>query len=170
MKTAAKVAGEVNMARRSFELGSGKALRVDDQGKNGVARQARSTRNRGFTLIEMVVVITMILILIAIALPMYSQSILRAKEAKLHQNLTTLNKVIEEYSLDKKHAPQSLQDLIPGYLKFIPDDITGSPDTWKVDQEDPQDAMDANQTGIVGVHSGSDQISSDGTPYSSWTH
>src|SRR5580693_2044990 len=82
---------------------------------------------RGFTLIEMVVVISLILVLIAIALPMYNQSIVRAKEAKLHQNLTTLNKVIQEYSLDKKHAPQSLDDLVQaGYIKFIPDDITGS--------------------------------------------
>jgi general secretion pathway protein G len=127
-------------------------------------------RSRGFTLIEMVVVISLILVLLSIALPMYNQSILRAKEAKLHQNLTTLNKVIQEYSLDKKHAPQQLEDLVPGYLKFIPDDITGRNDTWKVDQEDPQDAWDPNQTGIVGVHSGSDELSSDGTAYSSWTH
>jgi general secretion pathway protein G len=127
-------------------------------------------RNCGFTLIEMVVVISMILILLSIALPMYTQSITRAKEAKLHQNLTTLNKVIQEYSLDKKHAPQSLDDLVPGYIKFIPEDITGRTDSWKLDPEDPQDAWDPNQTGIVGVHSGSDEISSDGTPYSSWTH
>jgi general secretion pathway protein G len=130
----------------------------------------RSQARRGFTLIELVVVISMILVLLAIALPMYNQSILRAKEAKLHQNLTTLNKVIQEYSLDKKHAPQSLEDLVPGYLKFIPDDITGKNDTWKTDQEESQDAWDPNQTGIVGVHSGSDELSSDGTPYSSWTH
>jgi general secretion pathway protein G len=127
-------------------------------------------RNQGFTLIEMVVVITLILILLSIALPRYNQSIVRAKEAKLHQNLTTLNKVIQEYSLDKKHAPQSLEDLVPGYIKFIPDDITGRTDTWKTDQEDPQEAWDANQTGIVSVHSGSDEVSSEGTPYSSWTH
>jgi general secretion pathway protein G len=126
--------------------------------------------NHGFTMIEMAVVISLILILLAIALPMYNNSILRAKEAKLHNNLATLNKVIQEYSLDKKHAPQSLDDLVPGYIKFIPEDITGKTDTWKVDQEDPQDAWDPNQTGIVGVHSGSDEISSDGTPYSSWTH
>jgi general secretion pathway protein G len=130
----------------------------------------RSQARRGFTLIELVVVISMILVLLAIALPMYNQSILRAKEAKLHHNLTTLNKVIQEYSLDKKHAPQSLEDLVPGYLKFIPDDITGKNDTWKTDQEESQDAWDPNQTGIVGVHSGSDELSSDGTPYSSWTH
>lgn len=141
----------------------GSKARSSKIGKPGVL-------NRGFTMIEMVVVISLILILLAIALPMYSNSILRAKEAKLHNNLTTLNKVIQEYSLDKKHAPQSLDDLVPGYIKFIPEDITGKSDTWKVDQEDPQDAWDPNQAGIVGVHSGSDEIASDGTPYSTWTH
>ena len=125
--------------------------------------------SRGFTLMEMAVVITLILILVAVAVPMYSNAILRAKEAKLHQNLTTLNKVIQEYSLDKKHAPQSLDELVPGYIKFIPDDITGSND-WVPDQEDSEDQFDPNQSGIKGVHSASNEISSEGTPYSSWTH
>src|ERR1700728_3578602 len=124
---------------------------------------------RGFTLIEMVVVISLILVLIAIALPMYNQSIVRAKEAKLHQNVTTLNKLIQEYSLDKKHAPQSLEDLVPGYLKFIPDDITGTPTTWQTEPEDPENAWDPNNTGIGRVHSGSNELSSDGTAYSGWT-
>jgi general secretion pathway protein G len=134
--------------------------------------KARSSkvRNSGFTLIEMVVVISLILVLLSIALPMYNQSIVRAKEAKLHQNLTTLNKVIQEYSLDKKHAPQSLEDLVPGYIKFIPDDITGTPTTWQTEAEDPENAWDPNNTGIASVHSGSNELSSDGTAYSSWTH
>ncbi len=126
-------------------------------------------RNRGFTLIEMVVVISLILILLAVALPRYDQFITRAREAKLHENLTTLNKAIEEYSLDKKKAPQSLDDLVPGYVKFIPEDITGS-NTWQTEPEDSQDAWDPNQLGIGSVHSGSDEISSDGTAYSSWKH
>jgi general secretion pathway protein G len=125
---------------------------------------------RGFTMIEMVVVISLILVLLSIVLPMYNRSILRAKEAKLHQNLTTLNKVIQEYSLDKKKAPQSLEDLVQaGYLKFIPDDITGK-NTWVTEPEDPQNAWDPNQTGIGGVHSGSKEMSSEGTPYANWTH
>jgi general secretion pathway protein G len=125
---------------------------------------------RGFTMIEMVVVISLILVLLSIVLPMYNRSILRAKEAKLHQNVTTLNKVIQEYSLDKKKAPQSLEDLVQaGYLKFIPDDITGR-DTWVTEPEDPQNAWDPNQTGIGGVHSGSKEMSSEGTAYASWTH
>ena len=129
----------------------------------------RNLRSRGFTLIEMLVVITLILILLSIAMPMYNQSILRAKEARLHQDLATLNKAIQEYSLDKKKAPQSLDDLVPGYVKFIPDDITGS-NTWQPEQEDPENAWDPNQTGIKSVHSGSSQTGSDGHPYSEWTH
>jgi general secretion pathway protein G len=125
---------------------------------------------RGFTMIEMVVVISLILVLLSIVLPMYNRSILRAKEAKLHQNVTTLNKVIQEYSLDKKKAPQSLEDLVQaGYLKFIPDDITGK-NTWVTEPEDPQNAWDPNQTGIAGVHSGSKEMSSEGTAYANWTH
>ena len=127
-------------------------------------------RNRGFTLMEMAVVITLILILVAVAVPMYSNAILRAKEAKLHQNLTTLNKVIQEYSLDKKHAPQSLEDLVPGYIKFVPEDITGRADSWVTEPEDSENAWDPNNIGIGSVHSGSNETSSEGSPYSSWTH
>jgi general secretion pathway protein G len=124
---------------------------------------------RGFTLIEMVVVITLILVLLSIALPMYNRSILRAKEARLHWDVTVLNKAVQSYSLDKKKAPQSLDDLVSaGYLKFIPDDITGRADTWVTESEDSQKAWDPNEPGIGSVHSGSNQTSSEGTPYSSW--
>ncbi len=127
-------------------------------------------RNRGFTLIEMVVVVSMILILLSIALPMYTQSITRAREAKLKQNLATLNDVIEKYSLDNARAPMSPDDLVQkGYIKSIPEDITGSAETWHWDPEnDPQNAWDPNQMGIKSVHSGSDAPGSDGRPYSEW--
>jgi general secretion pathway protein G len=133
--------------------------------------RAKSGRgSRGFTLIEMVIVISMILVLLSIALPMYSRSILRSKEARLHHDLVILNKAIAECSLDKKKAPQSPDELVPGYVKFIPEDITGRTDTWVWEQEDPQDAFDPNQPGIGSVHSGSKEMSSEGTEYSSWTH
>ena len=126
-------------------------------------------RDRGFTLIEMVVVISMILILLSIALPMYNQSIIRARETTLRQNLATINKVIDQYTLDKQKAPQSLADLVSaGYLKAVPKDITGNSDTWQCDEEDSLKSIDQTQPGIVGCHSGSSQLGSDGTAYSSW--
>jgi len=124
---------------------------------------------RGFTLIEMVVVISLVLVLLAIALPKYNESIQRSREATLHQNLTTLNKAVTEFSLDKKRAPQSLDELVPHYIAFMPNDITGS-NTWQTENEDSEDAYDPNQIGIKSVHSGSNETSLEGTPYSSWTH
>jgi general secretion pathway protein G len=124
--------------------------------------------HRGFTLIEMLVVISMILILLSIALPMYNQSIQRSRETRLRSDLKVLNDAVDNYSLDKGHAPQALDDLLQGgYLKAIPNDITGG-NTWQTDQEDPQNAWDPNQTGIGKVRSGSNEVGTDGTPYSSW--
>lgn len=132
-------------------------------------RSKVGTRHDGFTILELTVVILLIMVLLAIAVPMYNQSIIRTREATLRENLHTLNKLIDQYSLDKKKAPQSLEDLVQaGYLKVVPNDITGKNDTWKTDPEDPQNAMDPNQPGIVGVHSGSDAISTEGAAYSSW--
>src|SRR5450759_4655003 len=126
-------------------------------------------RNRGFTLIEMVVVIGMILILLSIALPMYNQSIIRARETTLRQNLATLNKVIDQYTLDKQKAPQSLEDLVSsGYLKIIPKDPMTKTSEWTVQQEDSLMAVDQQEPGIVDVHSTSNTTSSEGTPYSAW--
>jgi general secretion pathway protein G len=119
----------------------------------------------------MLVVISMILILLSIALPMYNNSIIRARETTLRHNLATINKCIDQYTLDKQKAPQALDDLVSaGYLKKIPDDITGSRDTWQCDQEDSLKSIDQTQPGIVGCHSGSDQTSIDGTAYSSWVY
>jgi|SRR5215470_2019056 len=129
----------------------------------------RSKLEAGFTLIEMVIVISIVLVLLAVALPMYERAITRSREATFKHNLHTLNSVINQYSLNKRRAPQSLDDLVPDYLKVIPNDITGKNDTWKTDPEDPQNCMDPNQCGISGVHSGSDALSSDGSAYSSWT-
>ena len=127
------------------------------------------TKKRGFTLIEMIIVISLMLVLVAIALPMYNRSIQHAREARLRRNLATLNEVIQQYSLDKKQAPLQPDDLVQaGYLKAIPDDITGSNTTWEWDQEDPEKAWNPDQPGIASVHSGSKEASADGSEYSSW--
>ena len=127
-------------------------------------------RNRGFTLIEIMVVISIILILLGVALPIYSHSITRAREQNLRQNLETLNKTIYQYTQDKKKAPQSLEDLKAAkYLERIPEDITGSSDTWQTEPADAILSLEQTDTdGIIGVHSGSDKIGSDGTAYSTW--
>ena len=127
-------------------------------------------RERGFTLMEMLIVICIMAILIAIAVPNYQQSLLHAKESALRQDLFDLNSLISQYTLDKQKPPQALEDLkTAGYLKEIPKDpFTGAAD-WVVDQ-DEETIMDPSQTetGIIGVHSASSQVSSDGTAYSSW--
>jgi general secretion pathway protein G len=125
--------------------------------------------SRGFTLIEMVVVISLILILVSIALPIYNRSITRAKEAVLRQDLFTLRQVISQYTLDKQKAPQSLDDVIAaGYLKQVPIDPMTNQTNWTTDQEDSLMAVDQQEPGIVDVHSSSNQTASDGTAYSSW--
>ena len=123
----------------------------------------------GFTLIELIVVITIMLILLGIAVPVYNQSIIAKKESNLRQNLRTLNQVIDQYTIDKKKAPSSLQDLkAAGYIERIPDDITGRPDTWDVIEDDSIKTLEQKEPGISGVRSGSNRIGSDGTAYSEW--
>jgi general secretion pathway protein G len=126
-------------------------------------------RDRGFTLIEMMVVISIIVILLAVAMPIYSHTVNQAKEDAFRQSLETLNKVIFQYTIDKQKPPQSLEDLkTAGYISEIPNDITGS-NTWVV-EDDPPSLLSLYQTdtGLYGVHSGSDRIGSNGKPYSEW--
>lgn len=128
------------------------------------------TGKRGFTLVELMIVMSIILILISIAVPMYTRSITRAKEAVLRDQLFTMRQLIDEYTLDKQAAPQSLDDLVSeGYLREIPKDpFTNNNTAWKVQMEDAMKSADQTQPGIVDVHSGSDKTGLDGTAYSSW--
>ena len=120
---------------------------------------------RGFTLIELMVVISVMLILISIAVPLYNQSIIRARESVLRQDLFTMRSVINQYTEDKQKAPQSLEDLVSaGYLKDIPKDpMTSSNTSWQVVQEDILLSVDQSDPGITDVHSGSNGTGSDGT-------
>jgi general secretion pathway protein G len=108
-------------------------------------------------------------ILISIAVPLYQKTILRTKESLLKNNITTLRTVIDEYTFDKKKAPQQLQDLVTaGYLRAVPlDPITGN-DQWITVMEDALTAVDQTEPGIWDVRSRSDQKSLEGTPYSEW--
>ncbi|MGA9966094.1 MAG: type II secretion system protein [Terriglobales bacterium] len=133
--------------------------------------RSRKKRSRGFTLIELMIVISVILILVSVALPAYNQSIWRARESVLKQNLFAIRSVISQYTLDKQKAPQSLEDLVTGgYFKQIPNDpMTSRNDTWTVEEEtDTIMSADQQEPGIYDVHSGSTAVGSDGTAYNTW--
>ncbi len=128
------------------------------------------TGRRGFTLLEMMIVLTVIAILASISVPMYQAVVLRTRETVLKDNLRTLRSVIDQYTADKKKAPQTLQDLIDGgYLRQIPEDpITNSAESWEVITDTTVSSPDQTESGIVDVKSGSSAVSSDGSAYNSW--
>ncbi len=127
-------------------------------------------RFRGFTLVELLIVMTILSILISMAVPIYQRSIQRAKESVLKQNLFTLRTVIDEYTYDKQRAPQSLQELVEyGYLREIPvDPIVGTRTDWIVVMEDAVASVDQTSPGIFDVKSSSGDESLEGTPYNEW--
>jgi general secretion pathway protein G len=116
------------------------------------------------------IVISIILILLSFAAPMYQQSIVRAREAVLREDLFTLRQAIDQFTLDKQRAPQSLDEVVTaGYIKMLPrDPVTNSTDTWQTVQEDVMMSIDQTQPGITDVHSCANGTASDGTAYSSW--
>lgn len=124
----------------------------------------------GFTLIELMVVMLIIGVLMAIAVPNYVAAVKAAKESVLKEDLHVMRQAIDSYTMDKQKAPQSLQDLVDaGYLKAIPaDPMTRSTDTWVTDQSDAMSSIDQTEPGIDDVHSGDEDTAADGQPYSSW--
>jgi len=141
---------------------------VNTAPNNRVSKLRRAIH--GFTLIELMVVMAIISVLLAIALPIYQKSIIRAKESVLRNNLFTLRTMIDEYTVDKQKAPESLQDLVSeGYLRQVPQDpITGSDQTWRIIMEDTPVGGNNSAPGIFDVKSGSDKTALDGTQYSDW--
>jgi general secretion pathway protein G len=136
---------------------------------SGSAPLTRWRRLRGFTFVELMVVITIVVILITMAIPIYNNTIKRSKETVLKQNLFTLRTVIDNYTFDKQKAPQSLQDLVSeGYLREVPyDPMTGS-NQWRTIQEDAVQSVNQSEPGIFDIKSQSDKIGLDGTPYAEW--
>jgi general secretion pathway protein G len=122
------------------------------------------------TLVELMIVLTIIITVISVAVPLYQKAIIRSKEAVLKQNLFTLRTLIDEYTFDKEKAPQALQDLVTeGYLRDLPlDPFTKKRDTWKVEMEDAMRSVDQREPGIIDVRSGSDLTALDGSKYSDW--
>ena len=121
-------------------------------------------------MLELMIVITIIAILAAISIPMYKAVVLNAKETVLKDNLRDLRRVIDQYTADKKKAPQALQDLVDaGYFRRLPvDPITNSDSSWETVADTAVSSPDQTESGIVDVHSGSSRISSEGTPYNTW--
>ena len=138
-------------------------------GKGGARRMKTRSSAGGFTLLELMIVVSIIVILMGMAVGIYQRSILHARETVLKKDLQTMREAIDNYTYDKQQAPQSLQDLVDGhYLRQIPNDpITNSPD-WVTHVSDMVISPDQTGTGIDDVHAGTDSVSTDGTPYSSW--
>src|SRR5712691_9891311 len=132
--------------------------------------RSKKRQSRGFTLIELMIVISIMLILVSIAVPSFTRSVTQSREAVLRQNLFTLRSLISQYTLDKQKAPQSLEDLIQaGYLKHIPVDPMTTQANWTVDQEDTIMSPDQQgEGGIDDVHSSSSQVGMNGTAYDTW--
>ena len=144
-------------------------LRIPSGERMTITTVRNSTR-RGFTFIELMIVMAVIAILMSVAMPIYTRTIIRSKESVLKNNLFTMRTVIDEYTYDKQKAPQSLQDLVSnGYLRQIPvDPMTNNAESWKIIMEDASNTVNQSEPGIFDVRSGSDKTSLEGTAYSEW--
>lgn len=133
--------------------------------------RAGRAREAGFTLIELMIVMAIIGVLAAIAIPSYVNTVRRAKESALREDLHTMRDAISSYTVDKEKSPNGLDDLVQaGYLKTVPKDpITDRNDTWIADQGSDYSSIEEIQSGgVTDVHSGSQAISSEGTTYNTW--
>jgi len=133
-------------------------------------RGGRSVADRGFTMVELLVVISIIVILAAMGMAQYRNSVIRAREAVLKEDLFRMRDAIDQYYADKMKYPSGLEDLVTdGYLRELPvDPFTNSKDTWQAVNAEPNVNDTTSQPGVYDVKSGSDATSMDGTPYSDW--
>jgi len=132
-----------------------------------------SSRHRsraGFTLIELMIVMSLIVILASIGLTLYTNSVIRAKESVLKEDLFRMRDAIDQYYADKGKYPVTLDSLVSEkYLRSIPvDPFTNSADTWRSIQSEPDPTNPTAEPGVYDVRSGSDQKAIDGTNYADW--
>jgi general secretion pathway protein G len=126
-------------------------------------------REHGFTLIELMIVMSIILILVGIAVGAYQRSVHHAREAVLKQDLQTMRQAIDNYTMDKQQAPQSLEDLVSAhYLREVPIDPVCNQVDWNPHFGDTVLSPDQTTTGLDDVFSGCDQVGSDGRSYTTW--
>ena len=147
-----------------------KILRNDQKKEPANNSAPRAAFASGFTLLELMIVISIILILIGIAATRYDRYVLRSKEAVLKTDLRTMRDAIDNYTLDKQAAPQSVEDLAQaGYLRDVPTDPMTHAKDWVPQFDSVVLSPDQTSTGMVNVHSNSNQVSKfEGTPYSEW--
>jgi len=121
------------------------------------------TGEKGFTLLELMLIVSIVGILVTMAVPSYRQSAVKAREAVLVRDLFTMRDLLDQHRADKGKYPAALNELVSaGYLRAVPaDPFTRSTATW-------QEISDATQGGVFDVHSGSDLVGSNGTPYNQW--
>jgi len=132
-------------------------------------RRTRSGK-AGFTIIELMVVMAIVLVILSVAVPLYNKSVIRARETVLHQNLATMRAVIDEYTYDKQKAPQNLEDIVrEGYLRQVPmDPMAGNNTSWKIIMEEAAASVSQAEPGIFDLRSSSEKVSLEGTKYSEW--
>ncbi|PYV59561.1 MAG: general secretion pathway protein GspG [Acidobacteria bacterium] len=133
--------------------------------------RSKKNRNEGFTLLELIIVMSIMAILVSIAVPNFSAAIRQGREAVLRENLFTLRKVISEYEVDKQKHPQSLDDLKPQYFRDVPIDPMTRHADWTQDQCEQDEIAspdEQDQGGICDVHSSSAQVGTDGIAYNQY--